>query len=308
MKYKKVLVLGGTGFLGKNLQKVKPEWTYWGSSDANLMNPFALRTQILKHRFDAIIYLASMVGGIKKNMYNNSKMLTTNTIMAINVFKVAQECMIKRILVASSTCAFPDFQLNVEAYPLEAEDFWDGKPYFGNFGYGESKRFLQSLCVTYSKDYGMVCSSFALSNIYGPHDNFDNEDSHFVPAIISRVNKLKDGDTLEIWGDGSAMRQQLYVEDAAAAIPIILEKYEEPDLPLPVTADENLSIKKMVNIIVSKSGKKLKTKYSNDLIGQYRKDVQNDLFKKLISNFYFTNFKKGVKLTINWYEKSLKVD
>jgi len=143
-------------------------------------------------------------------------------------------------------------------------------------------------------------STFCPSNLYGPGDHFDSENSHFVSSLISKVAKLNDGDTLELWGTGRPLRQQLYVDDMCRIIPILLEEHNS-DVPLIVAPDENLSINEMANILIKQLNKNIKIVYNNQLDGQFRKDGSNKRFLELVGDFKFTPFDVGVEKTIKWY-------
>ena len=163
---------------------------------------------------------------------------------------------------------------------------------------------LHIQCVSYREQYGVNYSTFCPSNLYGPDDHFDSENSHFVSSLISKVAKLNDGDTLELWGTGRPQRQQLYVDDMCRIIPILLEEHNS-DVPLIVAPDENLSINEMANILIKQLNKNIKIVYNNQLDGQFRKDGSNSILKKMINNLNFTEFKEGIMKTYNWYERTL---
>jgi GDP-L-fucose synthase len=294
-----VLVTGGTGFVGKSLQKQNPNWHYLSSYDCDLRNAsecFAI-FDLLKP--DAIIHLAGRVGGIKDNSQNQAKFYYDNVMMNTNVIHQAYLCGIKRVLSSLSTCAFPNV---VTSYPFDEEDFFQGPPAPTNLSYGFAKRMLHVQSVAYRKQFGLNYSTFCPANIYGPGDNFDSEDSHFVAALVSKVNKVRNGQILEFWGTGRPLRQQLYVEDLAQIIPILLEKHNS-EIPLIVSPNENLSISEMINILLTKVQKDVIIKYNNKLDGQFRKDGSNKKLLELIGGYKFTDFDEGILKTYEWYSK-----
>ena len=293
----RVLVTGGSGFLGKNLKLEKPNWTYISSTDCDLTNKSECDYLIRDIRPDAIVHLAAKVGGIKANTESPADFYYINTLMNTNIIHCAYNNKVKRVLSSLSTCAFPN---EVDEYPMTEKNLFDGPPAESNFSYGFSKRGLYVQTMAYRKQYGVNYSVFSPSNIYGPHDNFDPVTSHFVPALIRKVARAKNGDKIEVWGSGNPLRQQLYVTDLARIIPIMLYKHNS-EIPLIISPNENLSIKQMTETVVKISGKDLLTFYNGKLDGQYRKDGSNKEMVNLIGEYEFTKFEEGVKKTYEWY-------
>lgn len=295
-----IIVTGGTGFVGKRLQLQNPNWTYLSSKDCNLVNYSETLDLFRDIKPSAILHLANKVGGIKENSTKQAHFYDVNTYINTNVLKAAHESGIKRVLSCLSTCTFPDV---VDKYPMTEEDILNGPPAKTNFTYGYTKRALFVQTNAYRQQYGVNYSTFCPSNIYGPSDNFDLDSSHFVPAMIRKIHEAKDGDTVEFWGTGSPLRQQLYVDDLVKIIPFLLKKHNT-DIPIIVSPDENLSIKEMIEMFLNNTQKDVRIVFNNNLDGQYRKDGSNKKFKELYGNFEFTKFEDGVLKTYEWYKKS----
>ena len=292
------LVTGGSGFIGRRLQRQRPDWIYVSSADYNLLDASATNRMFQDIQPSAVVHLAGRVGGIKDNNSNQVEFFEQNILMNINVVRSAYEARVPRLLAALSTCAFPDV---VDHYPFTEEDIFSGPPAETNFSYGYSKRLLHALILSYRKQYGVDYSTFSPSNVYGPGDHFNAETSHFVPALISKGTKLKDGDVLELWGTGRPLRQQLYVDDLCQIIPLLLTRHHGA-APIIVAPDENLSIDEMAKTLISYLNIDVKIVYNNKLEGQHRKDGTNNLLLKTIGAYQFTSFDKGVTQTYNWYK------
>jgi GDP-L-fucose synthase len=297
----KVLVTGGSGFVGKRLQHHRPEWCYPTSSEFNLYNHEECVRYLLLEQPDAVIHLAAKVGGIKDNSKHPANFFYNNTRINTNLVDACHVAGVKRLLASLSTCAFPDV---VEAYPFVEEDFLSGPPAVTNRAYGFTKRSLYIQIQSYRKQFGLDYSCFCPSNLYGPEDHFDPDKSHFVPASIKKIHEAEEGSEVEFWGTGKPLRQQLYVDDLCRAIPILLEKHHT-DSPLIVAPTENLSIKEMAYMCRSIIGREVTFTFNGSLDGQFRKDGSNEKFKELAPDFEFTSFKQGLKQTYEWYnEKS----
>ena len=300
-KYKKVVVFGGTGFVGSALRVHRPAWVYLSSNDCDLTNIQSVIDTLNKIKPDAILHLAAKVGGIKENRDNQAVFFDDNVLMNTNVIKAAHMCNIERVLASLSTCAFPD---KCESYPFDESALFSGPPAETNFSYGFSKRMLHVQCMSYRKQFGRNYSTFCPSNIYGPGDNFDLGSSHFVAALVRKIHENSDGKVM-MWGTGNPRRQQLYVEDLAKIIPSLLEKHNT-SLPVIVSPNENLSIFEMCKIAANEISPGIRFEFNLELDGQYRKDGSNSELFRLIGDFNFTNFSIGVKKTYEWYKSSTR--
>jgi len=297
----KVLVVGGTGLVGKALQRTNPEWEYFGSTMGDLRNFKEVLGMLKFVKPTAVINLAAKVGGIRQNIMRQGEFLYDNCMMGMNVIEACRQAGIPRLLTALSTCAWPD---KVAKYPMEESDLHGGAPTPTNIAYGYSKRLLQVASCAYRDQYDLNYSTFAPSNVYGPEDNFDELTSHFVPACIRKFHKSSNG-KVELWGTGMPKRQQLFVDDLARAIPIILEKHNTED-PLIVAPDENLSISEMADIIKLVTKSNARVEYNNQMEGQHRKDGCNKMFKSIAKGFKFTPFREGIEITYEWFKESKK--
>ena len=246
-----------------------------------------------------IIHLAGRVGGIKENATKQAEFYYQNTMINTNVIHQAYRCGVERVLSSLSTCCFPD---EVDEYPFKEEDIFNGPPAISNLSYGYTKRALYVQSLSYREQYGLNYSTFCPSNIYGPHDRFDSDASHFVAALVSKLYNSKDGDELEFWGTGRPLRQQLYVDDLVRVLPVLLEKHNS-ELPIIVAPNENLRISEMIEIALKISKKKINIVYNNSFEGQYRKDGSNKKFLELVNGFEFTSFEEGFEKTYRWYEE-----
>ena len=295
----KVIVTGGSGFLGKRLKLIKPDWIYLSSKDVDLMDYWSFRSYLSCNKPDAVIHLAAKVGGIKDNAENPADFYFKNSTINTNIVHACKDVGVKRLLASLSTCAFPDV---VTEYPFKEGNIFDGPPAETNRAYGYTKRGLYVHILSCRKQHGLDYSCFAPSNLYGPEDHFDLESSHFVAAAIRKLHEAKD--FVEFWGTGEPKRQQLFVDDLCRAIPQLLEKHHSGD-PIIVAPDENLSILDMVESIKSIINPKASVSFNGNLDGQYRKDGSNELFKELLPGVQFTSFEDAIQKTYEWYKESI---
>lgn len=300
-----VLVTGGSGLVGKALRQIKPSWIYISSADYDLAGLSGCRRMLWQIKPDAIVHLAAKVGGIKDNAEYQADFFSKNMAINMNLLSTAKEFGVKRILSALSTCAFPDV---VENYPFDEEDMFSGPPAETNFSYGYTKRCLHVYSKSLRSQYGLDYSTFSPCNVYGPNDHFASDGSHFISALIRKVAAAKDGSAIELWGDGSALRQHIFVEDLAKLIPVLLEQHHS-DVPLIVAPQEVYSVDEIAKTMIEISGKRLSIKYSGQLSGQYQKTGSNKKLLQLVGNIEFMPLREGLAKTYQWYcQKNAKND
>tara|TARA_R110002110_G_scaffold279621_5_gene494576 strand:- start:308 stop:1243 length:936 start_codon:yes stop_codon:yes gene_type:complete len=293
----KIMVTGGTGFVGKAIKRYKPDWIYVSSKDCDLTDKEQTYDYFNRIKPDAIIHLAAKVGGIKSASENQADFLYLNSLINLNVIHEAYRASVPRVLSCLSTCCFPDFS---DKYPLVEEDLLKGEPTITNYCYAYAKRVLFLQSKYYSECYGVNYNTFTPSNIYGPGNSFDFNDSHFISSMIRKFAEAKDGDTLEFWGTGKPLRQHLYVDDLAQIVIVLLEKHLT-DSPIIVSPDTNLSIKEHIELCKKISTKDVKIQFDGNLDGQFRKDASNKRMKSLIGDYKFTSIEKGLQKTYEWY-------
>lgn len=312
-KYDSVLVLGGTGFLGKNLQEVRPDWIYVGSSyfieqgvkcerEIDLTDYLDVYRLIEFFKPDAVVNLAGDVGGISYNNVNQLSIFENNIMMNTNIIKVCREWEVERVLSCLSTCAFPhDGNFPMNEHNLFMNNIYDDfyvHPYHGHMGYGWSKRMLHVHTMLARKE-GYNYSTFAPSNLYGPYDHMGQTGAHFVAALVTKVEEAEK--ELRLYGDGKALRQFLYAPDLAKLIPILLDEHNSGE-PLIIAPEENLSIDEMAKIALKVVEKDVEIKYSGEHAGQHRKDCSNSLLKQLLNDdVVLTSFEDGFRKTYEWY-------
>ena len=135
----KVIVTGGSGFVGKRLSIIKPDWIYLSSKDVNLLNREEIFKYFAKEKPDAVVHLAAKVGGIKDNAEHPADFFYENARINLNVVDACRAANVPRLLAALSTCAFPNV---VESYPFDESNILDGPPAETNLAYGFTKRMM----------------------------------------------------------------------------------------------------------------------------------------------------------------------
>ncbi|KAJ7379216.1 GDP-L-fucose synthase [Desmophyllum pertusum] len=307
---KRILVTGGTGLVGKALKDIvateedrsDETWIFLSSKDGNLSDTAATKAIFDKYKPTHVIHLAALVGGLFKNLKYNLDFLRVNTQINDNVLHNCHLSKVKKCVSCLSTCIFPD----KTTYPIDETMVHNGPPHTSNFGYAYSKRMIDVQNRAYKQQYpdGCMFTSVVPTNVYGMHDNFNLEDSHVLPGLIHKVYLAqKEGKPLVVWGTGSPRRQFIYSKDLARLMIWVLRDYNEIDpIILSVGEEDELSIKEAAELVVEGMAFTGKVEYDTSKSdGQFKKTASNAKLKKYRPDFKFTDPKKAIKETCEWF-------
>ena len=304
---KKVLITGGTGFLGKfvasELKKLGVKKIFLPRSKDFDLREKRNCQKVVKDQ-DIVIHLAANVGGIGYNRENPGVLFYDNIMMGVQLMEESRKAEVKKFVAIGTVCAYPKFT----SVPFKEEDLWLGYPEETNAPYGLAKKMLLVQSQAYRQQYGFKAIYLLPVNLYGPGDKFDPAQSHVVPALIKKAVDAKERDDkfLIVWGTGKATREFLYVEDAARAIVLATEKYDKPE-SVNIGSGMEVSIKELANLIaelVGFEGKIVWDKTKPD--GQPRRCLDTSRASKEFGFRAKTDFRKGLQKTIEWYLKERK--
>jgi GDP-L-fucose synthase len=292
-----ILITGGTGMVGKHLQKILPQGAYIGSTHehgGDLRDPVYAKWLFSSYTPDVVVHLAAKVGGIQENIKKPAEFFDDNILINTNVLKYSHKYGVKQFIGILSTCIYPD---KVIEYPMKERDLFEGPPTPTNFSYGYAKRCLAVQIDAYNQQYGTKYNYLIPCNLYSELDNFNHGSKmHFVTALLKKIKNSKD--KIELLGTGKPLRQFMYAGDLAKVIKEVIDKKITENFN--VACRENFSIDDMANIAIQELSPNLKIKYSRpELDGQFRKDVSSDLMLKYLPDFKFTPFKEGIKKVYN---------
>lgn len=213
----KVLVIGGSGLVGRALQKLYPDYNYPPRSELDLLNLDSVLTYFQSYKPDIIVNLAAYVGGLYHNQSNNLDFLLLNTEMSLNLIKASKLYRPTKIINILSTCIFPS---NADL-PLNISSLHDGLPHESNLGYAFAKRWSDVAHYLYGELYPTTCIVTLIpTNLYGLDDNFNLETGHVLPALLHRfyIAKKFNHDKIYIKDNGQDLRQFLFAPDFAEII------------------------------------------------------------------------------------------
>lgn len=306
---KKILLTGGAGFLG---QHVKQRLMERGVFEHNIYIPRSrdidLRTKEGCERAvdgrDVVIHLAAKVGGLWYHVGRGAEFFYENAVMALHLVDAAYRAGVKKFVGLGSTCEYPDDA----QIPFREEDVWNGYPTKVTAPYGIAKRVLLMASQTYHEQYNWNAIHLLMINLYGPGDDFNPKSSHAIPAIIRRVDEAKkEGrNFIEVWGDGTASRELLYVDDAAEAIVLAVENYDKPD-PINVGSGRETPIKELAELICKLMDFRGTIKWDVSKVGgQHRRMLDTSKAEKEFGFKAKTNLEDGLRNTIEWYNNEYK--
>lgn len=301
---KRVVVTGGMGFLGKNVVRKLEEHRCHEifvphSRDYDLVRGEAVERLYVDARPDVVVHLAARVGGIGANMRNPGSFFYENLLMGVQLIEQGRLHGIEKFVAIGTICAYPKFT----PVPFKEDDIWNGYPEETNAPYGLAKKMLLVQSQAYRQQYGFNAIYLLPVNLYGPGDNFDPEYSHVIPALIKKVFDAKEKGERSIvaWGTGQASREFLYVEDAAEGIVLATEKYDKPD-PVNLGAGFEITIKELAELICELADFDGTIKWDTSKPdGQPRRCLDTSRAKKEFGFVARTDFREGLKRTIEWY-------
>ncbi len=300
----KILVTGGAGFLGKF---VIEELIRSGVKQKDIFIPRSKTHDLRKEevvntltkKADIIIHLAGNVGGIGKNMLYPGTLFYDNILMGVHLIHLAMQNKVKKTVILGTVCAYPKYS----SIPFKEEDLWMGYPEETNAPYGLAKKMLLVQSQAYRTQYGLNSIFLLPVNMYGPFDNFDPQSSHVIPALIKKIHEAikNKKSVVKVWGDGSATREFLHVQDAARAIILATKKYNKSE-PVNIGSGEEISIKELVELIAKLMHFKGKIQWDvSKPNGQPRRLLDVTKAKNAFGFSAKILFKKGLSDTINWY-------
>ena len=301
----RILVTGGRGFLGSRVcvalrsRGATELWTPT-SAEADLRNPAACARVV--DGMDAVVHLAATVGGIGLNREKPGELFFDNVIMGVQLMEAARLAGVRRFLTVGTICAYPKHT----PVPFREEDLWAGYPEETNAPYGIAKKALLVMGQAYRAQYGLEASYVLPVNLYGPRDNFDPRSSHVIPALIKKVYdaQVLGLSELVVWGDGSATREFLYVDDAADGIAAALERLDSGD-PVNLGADFEISIKALVERIAAEMGYSGAVRWDTSKPnGQPRRRLDVSRARELLGWSATMPFDDGLRRTIAWYREN----
>ncbi len=311
---KKVLVTGGTGFIGSHLVRalldqgaavrvsvhyrpLKFECSGIETVSADLTNPDDCLS--VMNKIDYAIHAAGAVGAAGVKGYQLMEGITKNITITGNILQAAWAQNVKKIVVFGSSTGYPPY-----SHPVKEEEMWREEPHPSYFGYGWMRRYLEKLGEYVSRVSPCTVVLIRPSAVYGPGDNFAEDTSHVIPALIRRA--VAGENPYVVWGSGDEVRDFIHVTDFARACMLALEKCSHFD-PINIGAGHTYTIREIVSLILTATGQK-----DVPIVFDSTKPVtipirMMDIEKarNLLGFEPQISLNQGIKDTVQWYVNSI---
>ena len=304
----RVLVAGANGMVGsaivRNLESKGYTNIIKGTrQDVDFTNQEEVEKYFAAENPEYVFLAAAKVGGIMANNNYKADFLTENLQIQTNIIQQSYNFGVKKLLFLGSSCIYPKFATQ----PIKEEELMTGPLEPTNDAYAIAKIAGIMMCQAYRQQYGFNAISLMPTNLYGPNDNFDLETSHVFPAMIAKFHNAMNHSEhwqVKLWGDGSAMREFLHVDDLAEACYVCMQSYDEPE-HINVGTGEDVRIWELANIIADVVG------YERDINwdftkpnGTPRKVLNVDKIKALGWEPKIS-LREGIEKTYQWYRECL---
>lgn len=311
---RRILVLGAGGFIGTHLvAALKAEGAWVRGVDLKL--PAYSRTQaddfvigdlrdpdlcrqVVDCRFDEVYQLAADMGGAGYIFVgeHDADIMHNSALVNLNVLEACRRRTCERIFYSSSACIYPQENQQDLANPLCRED--TAYPANPDSDYGFEKLFSERLYMAYARNYGMACRIARYHNIFGPLGSWNDGREKAPAAICRKIAKAKDGEAIEIWGDGLQTRSFLYVDECVEATRRLLRS----DYPYPVNigSDEMVSINGLADLVADIAGKRIIKQHVPGPQGVRGRCSDNALIHQVLNWRPSAKLQQGLVPTYQW--------
>lgn len=298
----KIFVAGANGLVGSSLTKYLKNQGYRNlltpsSKELDLTSEIQTSNFFRKHQPDYVFLCAAKVGGIKANSQFPAEFIRQNLTIQTNTIHQAKEYNVTKLLFLGSSCIYP----KLCKQPIKEEYLLSSKLEPTNKPYAIAKIAGITMCQAYNKQYGCNFISAMPTNLYGPRDNFDLNNSHVLPALIRKFhNALPDKDVI-LWGTGKPKREFLHVNDLSSACLKLMLDYDDPEL-INIGFGSDISIKDLAELIQKIIGHKGQIKWDDSKPdGTPRKLLETSKINSLGWSPSIS-LEEGIKLTYDWYK------
>jgi nucleoside-diphosphate-sugar epimerase len=315
---KKALVCGAGGFIGGHLVKKLKREGYWVRGVdikypefsptvadefllLDLRDPQNCRAALTLPdggTFDEVYQLAADMGGMGFISVAECEVLHNNALINIHMAHTAAEMGVLRYFFSSSVCVYRDMQPGEP--PLTEDDAIPANP---DNEYGWEKLYAERVAMAYGCHYPMKVRIARFQNCYGPEGTWRGGREKAPAAICRKVAEAEDGGTIEVWGDGTAIRAYTYIDDIIEGIYLLM--HSDLEGPVNIGSDEYVTVDELIRTVIEVSGKKIKVKYVPGPVGVHARNFSKARIKSLGWEAKVP-LKEGIARTYAWIEAQVQ--
>ena len=307
--YSKIFIAGHKGMLGSSILRILKKKGYKNlitveKKSLDLRNQASVQNFFKKKKLDAVIIAAAKVGGIKANINYPANFINDNLQIQTNLISLSHENKVEKLILFGSSCIYPK---NLKK-PIKENQIMTGVLEKTNESYSIAKIAGIQMVQSFNRQYKTKYVCLMPCNLFGPNDNYDLNNSHFLPALIKKIylaSKKKKNKAVNLWGTGKPLREVLYVDEVAKACEYFLRKKNSSSL-INIGSPIEMTIKDYAIKIKNKIDPSVLIRFDNKkkLDGVKRKKLDVSLAKK---NGWSSkmNFKEALDNTIKDFKKNL---
>lgn len=308
VKDTRILVLGATGFVGKNVAEVLKDSSFNvilhnGKKEIDLTQLSSLTDYLSQHQPHFIINCAAKVGSLHYVSRYAADVIDENLKIILNLYKaISQVNKSIKVIHPVANCAYPATTTTFK------EDEWMNGPLHPSvMPYGATRRMIWHVGESYYAQHGIRSYYFFVPNMYGPYDSTNPDKAHALNALISKFVKAKfeKQSVIPVWGTGVAIREWLYAKDFAKVVSMFLQQPNKYSISEPINIAQNfgLSVRDLVDIINQHFQNHFQIQWDDSMPdGAPRKVMSDNLFRRYFPDFTFTDLHQGIKKTIEYYQ------
>jgi len=304
-KDSKIFVAGHNGMVGSAIVRKLQELGYTkiitkSRKELDLINQFQVNQFFHFERPEYVFLAAAKVGGIKANDDFRADFIYENIMIQSNIIKASHDNGVKKLLFLGSTCIYP----KMSTQPIKEEYLLTGPLEPTNDAYAIAKISGIKMCQSFNKQYGTNYISVMPTNLYGPNDNYDLNNSHVLPAMIRKFHeaKLEGKNEVEIWGTGNPKREFLYVDDLADACHHLMLNYNDSEI-VNIGTGEDVTIAELAVGIKNIVGFEGDIYFNTEMPDGTPRKLSDVSKLKEIGWIYKTSLKEGIQKTYTDYVK-----